>query len=72
MSHAPGAPSGKGASWAVWNGPVHWPAAVVMVKGIDAAAEVKLEPCAEEVVCVGLWAFPSMHLVAIHIFGTIP
>lgn len=58
MSHAPGARSGKGASWAVWDRPVHWPAAVVMVKGIDAAAEVKLEPCAEEVVCVGLCGPP--------------
>jgi hypothetical protein len=54
MSFAPSARSGKGASRTVRNRLLHWPAAVVMVEGINSAANVKLEPCAEEVVCVDL------------------
>ena len=47
MSLAPSARSGKGASRAVRNRLIHWPAAVVKVEGINSAAQVKLEPCAE-------------------------
>lgn len=54
MSLVPSARFGKGASRAVRNRLVHWPAGVVVVEGINSAAKVKLEPCAEEVVCVDL------------------